>query len=126
MDMVQYLGVGEIAVKGEVARHVPGQGIVNQVETQRGVILEVLCRAAVLFPEPSPLDRIMAARRTDVVGNQVVVGDDVALMGMVPQPAHVLDELAAVIDQGVVNGNDAVGGCSGSSGCPATTPDGGR
>ena len=29
-------------------------------------------------------------------------------MGMVPQPAHVLDELAAVIDQGVVDGNDAV------------------
>ena len=27
---------------------------------------------------------------------------------MVPQPAHVLDELAAVIDQGVVDGNDAV------------------
>ena len=28
-------------------------------------------------------------------------------MGMVPQPAHVLDELAVVIDQGVVDGNDA-------------------
>ena len=26
---------------------------------------------------------------------------------MVPQPAHVLDELAAVIDQRIVNGNDA-------------------
>ena len=37
------------------------------------------------------------------------MGDDVALLGMVLQPAHVLDELAAVIDQGIVNGNDAVG-----------------
>ena len=108
MDMVQYLGVGKIAVKGEIAGNVPCQGIVNQVEAQRRVILEVLGRAAVLFPEPPPLDRIMTARGTDVVGNQVVVGDDVALLGMVPQPAHVLNELAAVIDQGIINGNDAV------------------
>ena len=30
------------------------------------------------------------------------------MMGMVPQPAHVLDELAAVVDQGIVDGNDTV------------------
>ena len=72
------------------------------------MILELLGRAGVLFPEPSPLDRIMAARGTDVVGNQVVVGDDVALMGMIPQPADILDELATGVDQGIVNGNDAV------------------
>ena len=34
MDMVQYLGVGKIAVKGEIAGNVPCQGIVNQVEAQ--------------------------------------------------------------------------------------------
>ena len=62
MDMVQYFGVGEIAVKGEIAGNVPRQSIVNQVEAQRRVILEVLGRAAVLFPEPSPFNRIMAAR----------------------------------------------------------------
>ena len=35
---------------------------------------------------------------------------DVALLGMVPtnQPTS-LDELAAVVDQSIVNGNDAVG-----------------
>ena len=80
MKMAQYLGVREIAVKGEIARHVPRQDIVNQVEAQRGVILEVLGRTTVLFPEPSPRDRIMAARGTDIVGNQIVVGNDVALL----------------------------------------------
>ena len=49
MDMVQYFGVGEIAVKGEIAGNIPRQSIVNQVETQRGVILEVLGRAACPF-----------------------------------------------------------------------------
>ena len=48
-------------LKGEIAGNVPCQGIVNQVEAQRRVILEVLGRAAVLFPEPPPLDRIMTA-----------------------------------------------------------------
>ena len=47
------------------------------------------------------------------------------MMGMVPQPAHVLDELAAVIDQRIVNGDDAAG-ASRFSGCPATRPDDGR
>ena len=34
-------------------------------------------------------------------------------MGMVPQPAYVLDELAAVVDQGIVDSNDAVGAVAG-------------
>ena len=32
---------------------------------------------------------------------------------MVPQPAHVLDELAVVIDQRIVNGDDAAGAVAG-------------
>lgn len=61
MDMVQYLGVGKIAVKGEIAGNAPWRGIVDQVEAQRGVIFEVLCRTGVLFSEPAPLAWIMAA-----------------------------------------------------------------
>jgi hypothetical protein len=44
----------------------------------------------------------------DVVGDQVVVGDLVPLLGVVPEPAYVVDELAVVVDQGVVDGDDPV------------------
>ena len=48
----------------------------------------------------------MLSGGANVVGDQVVVGDLVPLFGMVPEPAHVLDELAFVVDQGIVEGND--------------------
>ena len=35
------------------------------------------------------------------------------MMGMVPQPAYVLDELAAVVDQSIVDGNDTTGAVAG-------------
>jgi hypothetical protein len=45
------------------------------------------------------------ARRADVIGDQVIVGDLVPLFGMITEVAYVLDELAGVIDQHVVKGD---------------------
>jgi hypothetical protein len=38
----------------------------------------------------------------DVVGDQVVMGNQMALVGMIPKPAYILDQLSFMIDQRVV------------------------
>src|SRR3712207_9000388 len=56
----------------------------------------------------SKVERVVLARGANVVGDQVVVGDLVPLRGVIPEPADVVDELACVVDQGVVHGDGAV------------------
>jgi hypothetical protein len=63
----------------------------------------------VLLLEAAEVQGVVLARGTDVVDDQVVVGDLVALLGVVPEPAGVLDQLADMIDEGVVDGDDALG-----------------
>ncbi len=50
----------------------------------------------------------MLARGADVVGNQVIMGDHMPLVGVVPQPADILDQLPVMVDQRVVQGNHPV------------------
>jgi len=50
----------------------------------------------------------MFARGTDIVGNQVVVGDQVALIGVIPKPANVGNQLPVMIDERVIDGDHAV------------------
>ncbi len=50
----------------------------------------------------------MLAGSADVVGKQVIVGNLVPLLGMIPEPADVFDELAVVVDEDIVQGNDAL------------------
>jgi len=50
----------------------------------------------------------MFAGGTDVIGDDIVMGDLVPLFGMIPEVADILDVFAVVVDQGVVNGNDAL------------------
>src|SRR5215468_2423508 len=52
LNVVEYFGTREIAVKGEVARDVARDGIVDQLNTQRGVVCELPLLARVLFLEP--------------------------------------------------------------------------
>lgn len=47
----------------------------------------------------------MLPASANVIGNQVIVGDLIALLGMVPAPSRVLDELSVVVDQHVVDDN---------------------
>lgn len=56
----------------------------------------------------SEIEWIVLPRGVDVVGEQIVVGDKVALVGVVPEPASVLDQLSIVVNQGIVEWNDAV------------------
>ncbi len=50
----------------------------------------------------------MLAAGTDIVDEQIIVGDLVAALGVVPEPADILDELAVMVDEHVVDGDHAL------------------
>src|SRR5262245_47630379 len=64
--------------------------------------------ALLLLLEAAELQGEVLAGGADVVGDQIVVGDLVAFLRVVPEPADVLDARAVVVDQGVVYGDDPV------------------
>jgi hypothetical protein len=105
LNVVEHLGAGDIAIEREVACNTTGHGIVDQLDTPLGVILENVWLTRVSFVEPAPFKGIGRAPGTDVVGDQVIMGDDVALVGMVPKPAHVFNPFAGMIHQGIVDGH---------------------
>src|SRR5262249_34176818 len=113
LNVVEDLGTGEITVKGEVAGETTYDSIVDQLDTQFGVVLERSLLTRVFFPEPSPFNGIVHSRGADIVGDQVIMGDDVALVGMVPEPPHVFDQLACMVDQGIVDGYHTSGAVPG-------------
>ena len=83
---------------------------VDQLAAQGGVVPERLLQrlADLLLAEAAELQGIVLAAGADVVGEQVVVGDLVAFLGVVPEPAGVLDQQAVLVDEGVVDGDDAL------------------
>ena len=106
LDMVEALGTGEVAVKGEIPRNLSLHDPVHQLLEQLRVILERRGISPLLpLAKAAKLQRIMFPRRTHVMGDHLVVGHQVALIGMVPEPTHVLDHLSARVDQGVVDGH---------------------
>ena len=110
MYVIEVGGVGEIAVEGEIAGNVVCDGPVDQFAKQNIVIAEFLLQlnAGFLLDESAELQRIMFAVGTDVMGDQIIVSDFIPLLGMIPEPADVVDELAVMIDQRVVDGDDAL------------------
>src|SRR5262249_9038088 len=68
LNVVEHFGTREIAVKGEVARDVARDGIIDQLDAQLRMIFECRCGTRITLLKPTPLDRIVRSRRTDVVG----------------------------------------------------------
>src|SRR5947209_6373752 len=91
VDVVEDLGVGEVAVEGEVAGDLPLAHPVDQLAAQPGVVAERLADRLTDFflAEQAELQRVVLARGADVVGEEVVLGDLVPLLGMVPIPSGV-------------------------------------
>ncbi len=108
--MIEHLGAGEVTVDGEVARDIPLADPVDQLTAQCGVVAERLVQglADLLLAEEAKLQGIMLAAGADVVGEEVVLGDLVPFLGVIPEPAGVGDQQAVPVDQGVVDGDDAV------------------
>jgi len=63
--------------------------------------------------KPAEVERVVLAGGADVVGEQVVLSALAALLGVVPEAAGVGDEVAVVVAQDVVDGDDAVAGVAG-------------
>ena len=106
MDVVENLGAGEVAVHGEVAGDVPLADPVDQLAAEDGVVAERFLEglADFLLSEEAELQRVVFAAGADVVDEEVVLGDLVPLLGVVPEPAGVGDKLAVAVDEGVVDG----------------------
>jgi len=115
VDVVEVGRVREPAIEGEITGDSAVHHPVHQVAEHRVVIDEGLALPFTMlaFDEPAEVQRVvLAAPRisgggADVVGDQVVVGDLVALLGVVPEPADILDAFAGVVDQHVVDGDHA-------------------
>lgn len=77
-----------------------GKGIGNGIPTS------AVGLALILLDKPSEFQRIMFVRCTDVIGDEIIVSDFVPAFGVVPEVTDILDVLAAVVDQHVVDGNN--------------------
>src|SRR4051812_21028947 len=109
--MVKDGRLGEVTVEGESAGDVPVADPIDQLLAQGGVILErdlqVLTKVFLL--EAAKIQGVVLAGGADIVDNQVVMSDFVTFLSMIPEPADVRDQLAAMVNQGVVDGNDTLG-----------------
>ena len=107
MNVIQYLRVGEIAVEGEIAGNFPLADPIDQLATEFGVVEEFLAGGLALFPfaEATKFQGIVLSAGTHVVGEQIIVGNLVPLVGVIPEPSCILDVLSVVVDQNVVDGN---------------------
>jgi hypothetical protein len=110
VDMIHDVGIGEVAVEGEITRDLACAHPIDQVDAQVGVVLE-RCSfrlAGLLLAKATELQRVMLAGDLDVIGNQVIMGNQMALIGMIPEPASVLNQLAGMVNQAVINRNHAI------------------
>jgi hypothetical protein len=65
-------------------------------------------RTDLLLAEEAELQRVVLAAGADVVDEEVILGDLVALLGMVPVPSGVGDQATFSVDQGVIDRDDAL------------------
>ena len=68
------------------------------------MVLERLAGGVALLAllEAAELQGVVLAAGANVIDKQVIVGDLVAVFGVVPKPTHVLDELAVVVDERII------------------------
>src|SRR5262249_50435545 len=109
VDVVHDRRVGEIAVKGKVAWDRLGHDPVDQLLGQVGVVLEGLIIATlVALAEAAKVKRVVFPTGVNVVSEQVIVGNQMALVGVIPEIANIVDQFASVVNQGVINRNDPI------------------
>jgi hypothetical protein len=96
----------KIAIKREGAREPAPHSIIAQLDTPRSMVFELPRCTGLPLLESLPLDRIVRSRCTHIVRDGVIMRNDVPLVGMIPEPAHIVDQLALMRHQRIVNGND--------------------
>ena len=104
VDVVHNRRIGKVAVEGELAWDTLNNHPIDQLFGQVGVVLErVLVVTLLALAEAPKVERIVFATWIDVVDEQVIVGDQMAFVGMIPEIADILNQFALVINQGIVN-----------------------
>jgi hypothetical protein len=88
VNIVQNRGVREETVDGEGAGNVFRTDPINQLLAQGRVVLEgdFQILTEVFLLKAAKVQRIVFAIGADVVHEEVVMGDQVALVGMIPEP----------------------------------------
>src|SRR5512135_1334925 len=106
-DVIEHFHTGEVTVHREVARDLPLAHPVDQLAAQSGMVAERLLQrlADLLLAEEPELQRVVLTTGADVIDEEVVLGDCVPLLGVVPVPSGVGDQQSLPIDQGVVDGD---------------------
>src|SRR5436853_4844471 len=110
VNVIENVGMGEVAVEGEIAWNDLLDHPIDQLFTENSVVLEgrSVGNAGVLLAEATELQGIVLAGGTNIISNQVIVGDQMPLIGMIPEPAGIFNQLAVVIDERVIDSNHAV------------------
>ena len=111
MNVVEVLRIGKIAVKREGSGNFLLADSVNQLPKQQPVILERLVVGLTLIPfdKATKVQRIVFATGTDIIRKQIVMSNLVAVFGVIPKPAHVLNQFPVMIDQHIVDGDHTCG-----------------
>jgi hypothetical protein len=107
VEMVEHLRVSAIAVAREVAWNVPAHRVIDQLDTQRRVVCEGAGLTGVFLLQPPPRNRIVGSRGANIIGDDVIVRHDVALVRMIPEPADVRYQRSRMVHQRVVHGKNA-------------------
>src|SRR6266540_17611 len=110
VDMIEDRGIGEVTVEGDIAGNILLNHPIDQLFAEHSVILERFTGGAtgLLLAEAAELQWVMLAGSADVVGDQVIMGDQMTLVSMIPEPAGIFDQLAVVVDQRVIDRDDTV------------------
>src|ERR1041384_4014377 len=90
------------ALKRNVPWDATFDGVINQLHAQHSVVLKLALSTNLTLLKPAPFNRIMRSRGTYIVRDEVIMRDDVPLIGMIPEPPDVLNQLAVMIPQRVV------------------------
>src|SRR6516162_11057060 len=108
VNVIEDLSAGEVRVHREVAGDLALTNPVDQLTTQGSMVAELLFQglADLLLAEQAELQGVMLAAGADVVGEEIVLGDLVPLLRVVPEPPRVGDQHSVAIDQGIIDGND--------------------
>src|ERR1019366_463736 len=111
-NVVKDFGIGEVVVEGESAGYLALANPIDQLDAQLRMIHEGLYQNLTtgLRAKTAERQRIVLAVGADVVDEKIILSDFVAFLGVIPEVTCVGDEVAGMVNQGVVDGDDALSG----------------
>ena len=105
LEVLEHLGACQIPIAWAVPGPSPRMASFAQVPAQPGVGLQRARRTSILRLETAPRDGRVRPRGTDVVREYIIMGHHMALLGMIPAPPDVLDPLALMRPQHLIEGH---------------------